>query len=379
MRKLIGILGGGAGIGLHDLHRTDDGGKSWRVVATTGKPPDWHGNLPASAYLTDMFFLDGEHGWLGDTKGGIRTTRDGGATWDVLRYLADSIDSMQFFTPDRGYMVQTQFYRRVSVLVRTMDGGRSWQPVYSLVPANPADIKVVSNDLSVAAGTITDPGAILLRAGSDPQWRQVGTLPGLKPGATVRAISFSDPQNGWALIHGGPLLRTTDGARTWRAVNPTHYAFTSMDFVDQVTGYASEQGGGSLLRTRDGGATFEVVLGSVTGARFVSRDRGWTVKSGELSATADGGATWQAVTPLPAIVREFDFQADGTGLALAGNRDALSLYATPDGGKTWTWIDLGDIKPSRIKLLGAGRAWLWDSLPHGYYSEDGFRTWKQIQ
>jgi hypothetical protein len=84
--------------------------------------------------------------------------------------------------------------------------------------------------------------------------------------------------------------------------------------------------------------------------------------------------------PVHHVVRAFDFLSDGTGVALAGNNLlTLELYATPDGGKSWTWIDPGDVKPVRVKLLGPGRAWLWDSISRGYESADGLRTWQRIQ
>jgi len=55
------------------------------------------------SYLSGLFFLDEHHGWLGEAKGGLMATNDGGNSWEHLPMLEHRVESLRFFTPERGW------------------------------------------------------------------------------------------------------------------------------------------------------------------------------------------------------------------------------------------------------------------------------------
>jgi len=150
---------------------------------------------------------------------------------------------------------------------------------------------------------------------------------------------------------------------------------SAIDILDAQISWAQwdapEQGlSGFLLRSLDGGKTWQEVTpasGYPIGSRFFALDelhawvapaaiaQGSEVEAGYIWRTADGGQTWQPSTPLqlqlqsePALMENFLPQAlyfldeqHGWAVIAVGhymNQDVLVIYATQDGGQTWTNI-----------------------------------------
>ena len=77
------------------------------------------------------------------------------------------------------------------------------------------------------------------------------------------------------------------------------------------------------------------------GVSAVSADVAWVSGSGgTVLRTLDGGATWENVAPLDADAQAFRdieaFDADTAVLLAIGTGEASRLYRTDDGGETWT-------------------------------------------
>ena len=51
------------------------------------------------------------------------------------------------------------------------------------------------------------------------------------------SIHFADPMRGWAVGRGGTILRTEDGGKTWQAVRQLAW-FESVYFTDTMRGWA---------------------------------------------------------------------------------------------------------------------------------------------
>ncbi len=133
------------------------------------------------------------------------------------------------------------------------------------------------------------------------------------PPAALHAVRFVDANEGWAAGDGGLVLRTIDGGATWER-QPTGClaSLRGLWMVDPYTGFAVGRtelpGGGSagvVLRTTDGGATWaEANLTALPGlmcVQFVDERTGFA--AGDCTdafptgvyRTADGGRTWQAL------------------------------------------------------------------------------------
>ena len=152
---------------------------------------------------------------------------------------------------------------------------------------------------------------------------------------------------------------------------------SAVDMLDAQVGWAQWDApdyglSGFLLRTLDGGQTWGEVTppsGYPIGSRFYALDaqhawaapamvaQGTEVKVGYIWHTSDGGQSWQPSASLilqmqgePALMENFlpqglFFLDEQQGWAVVSvghymNQDVLVIYATQDGGQTWT--DLAD-------------------------------------
>lgn len=236
----------------------------------------------------------------------------------------------------------------------------------------------------------------------------------------VEVFAARTPEDWWAVGEGTPHVRTSessapalrvfrsdDAGRSWRYEPETSRALSQplhdVDFpgIDRLEWYTPETAialgrlGSRLLRTTDGGVTWQAVAvplqsGGVRNhalARVGSRT--WLCgDSGHILRSEDQGANWIALEHSPFNAEDgcgaLSFLTPEDGWA-AGT--SATLWATQDGGKTWKGLPapvqpfrefLGSLPPSR--LFGIVRitprvAWLWGSSGL-FQSVDGGQSWR---
>lgn len=115
------------GIGWLDkeLYRTDDAGRSWRLVAAGGYDVRETGGMPGG-YLGDLFFLDENHGWYSEVRhGALYATADGGHSWQHLPGLAgQAVTALHFTATAFGSVLNSD--NGLQRLMTTPDGGATW-------------------------------------------------------------------------------------------------------------------------------------------------------------------------------------------------------------------------------------------------------------
>jgi len=197
----------------------------------------------------------------------IALSEDGGATWidaeiDVDRGRLTSID---FLGPSIGAAVGHALPGETPLIVRTVDGGTTWQSV----PPPPGLVE--------CGGIALDPGGSLLLTCVGAAGTAVSVLSqdGLTWGAAALgspcsvlvAIDFPSANAGYAICGGlapapGSLWKTEDGALTWTVIALPTGAGEPVDlsFIDDDRGFViSRTGeGGFLLGTEDGAGTWTV-------------------------------------------------------------------------------------------------------------------------
>ncbi len=328
---------------------TNDAGRAWRDIT----PADVSNCLEAAAcnlYYTQAFFLDASQAWLPLVKGKEEAppttlsalhTEDGGKNW--VNYKVDEFPysrtcpssrclsdiELDFVDSKNGWLVASAPLGGQSsdaFLYRTRDGGRTWIPL---------SIPIVG-------------------------WH----------------IAFLDSLNGWT--NGGKtrwisdqLLRTRDGGDSWKPVNlvlPEEYAmldgyeyqepvflsdkvgvlpvrFYKLGVGDTALGfYTTWDGGGtwSLSATIEDPnmpgvgipipwfaidkSTWYVYINNAI--QYLTHDRGQTWETFPASGLSDYGVN----------VVQFVSELEGWGIAQKGTGCCWSLFATHDGGRTWTMI-----------------------------------------
>jgi photosystem II stability/assembly factor-like uncharacterized protein len=320
---------------------TADGGSTWRDVTPPGGLGSDLGNPKGVA------FLDAQHGWVAineaftsgsDPSYGridVWRTTDGGQTWKKAQLpkavfnLGEILPPVQFDLLDatHGFAFLSGNLakgRNDSDLFWTADGGRTW-----------------SADRPTGSGNVGIEGTVSFATAND--------------GVIVNAV------------HGSGIVATHDGGRTWTDatfVPPPGLAGAQLFFgqpvyIDGRSGlvaidFQTDTGSDNhVYRTLDAGsswtdaATLPAGLFAIT---FLDQQR-WIGTNGSVVVrTTDGGRTWASspVVGLPGALESLTMVDSQRGWALVGMNVCLTfksncssrtgLYATIDGGSTWTQL-----------------------------------------
>ncbi|HEX8104224.1 MAG TPA: YCF48-related protein [Solirubrobacteraceae bacterium] len=188
-------------------------------------------------------------------------------------------------------------------VLSTEDGGVTWSGLTTGVTADLVRLRVLGPDSFVVGG-----GCVLRR--SDDGGRSFERLPfsASEAGCPAGLASFSFPssQVGYLVQSDGTVTRTDDGGKT----------FSSRTAVPATQA--------------SGGGSNPVDLG------FTSADEGVALTAGpqpRIYRTTDGARSWSVVLSAPAGLRSVTFLDAKTGYAVGENS---TLFATADGGETWT-------------------------------------------
>jgi photosystem II stability/assembly factor-like uncharacterized protein len=251
--------------------RTVDAGKTWEAQLG-GDPAD------NSAPVRELHFLDERRGWAVQGQAGVTWktlhTRDG-ESWEEIGTAPYGAHSIVFTSPLTGYLAgnPSMSVTGGGVLYRTIDGGRTWKPVFNCAA-------------KVSMGGVSQ-----------------------NVDCTFGQIRFPSPNVGYAVANRGctacgapPLLaKTTDGGETWSImIGPgvvEEDEVSAIAFLDEQTGFV----------------------------RLASK---------KLHFTTDGGETWRGIVASPGEVIQFADPTVGWGIEL-GRTDLRVAYTT-DGGKRWT-------------------------------------------
>ena len=310
---------------------SEDAGASWRQV-----------EVPTSAMLTRVFFLDDSLGWAVGHDGNILHSQDGGLTWVLQRDgLADQVQ------------------------INEQRAGRA----QSRVQALQAQLAVASEELA----------ADLEDALADAEWalenaRETMDKPIYAP--PLMDVWFATPEQGWAAGAYGTLLRTANGGRDWadwshQLDNPEELHLNGVAGDGRGALYlASEWGmvffsdnaGGSwqTLETGYDGSFFGVVINPASGSAFVYGLLGTIYRS------QDQGETWE---PVDSRVSASLFGADaaGDGVIFVGQGGTAAISG--DDGDSFTPM----IQPNRDGLFGVA------ALEDGHYVVTGEGGSRRLQ
>jgi photosystem II stability/assembly factor-like uncharacterized protein len=248
-------------LGSFSLARTTDAGASW-----TAYPPD-RGRSPA---MYGVHFLDERMGWIWTGTPAFQT-RDGGEHWAPSRLVSPQTITVAPTGADSavGYVRSD---RGVPRLVRTEDGGRSWQPVL-LPPRSGRDDSRASLAFAdrqfgwLAMETFCKsaycPMVLYASADGGRTWEErTASFPRADRSWKGTVLAFGDEQHGAAINRGGHhLLLTADGGRTWRDQSLAGLMKTvSLSYVgaSEVWVAGSDEARGVVLHSRDAGQHWEV-------------------------------------------------------------------------------------------------------------------------
>lgn len=190
-----------------------------------------------------------------------------------------------------------------------------------------------------------------------------------------------------ALVYGSPISVSGDRAVTWKSFDgkSSHIDWCAVDWTDPETRFVlalKHEAGGLLIASRDGGKSFvEVGKGHGTGWVFdnltsvVAQAKSKEQPKPHLLRTTDGGRTFEACG-------EFSPVGSNSAQALPKWRDG-TLYWLVEGGlitttdKGETWKKIGEIKEAQYgPIFGKSARHIFVLTKSGpVESTDGGTTW----
>jgi photosystem II stability/assembly factor-like uncharacterized protein len=245
--------------------------------------------------LRDVKFFDSQNGVAVGGAGQIRTTSDGGSTWQSGESVTDRrLLSVFFYNENLGWAVGEG-----GALIKTDNGGATWVAIGTNTTRVLYDVHFTSATNGIAVG---ENGLIIRTTDGGFSWQNVTS----NSVRLLRGVHFLNETHGVVVGNQTEVLLTTDGGITWSRNGVTFNGGTSAD----------------LLR-------------NLTSVHFVDESNGWTVGFlGVVWRTSDGGRTWNRQTaPQNALLNKVHF-ADVNNGWIVGNSGAI--FATINGGSTWT-------------------------------------------
>ena len=274
--------------------------------------PDWivaQGSGSCSGNYVD--FSDAKHGLVACSFSDAMVTNDGGLNWSVLPTgLSQSLVYAHAVSPTDLYLARLGLYR-------STNGGTTWTEV---------------GNLSSNFGSVFD-------------------------------MQFDGAH--LVALQGGNILYSENAGSTWQTGFPAQQDIylDELHFPTSLVGYASggitsEQGSlGSVLRTQNGGTSWTLLNfphGQITAADFSDATHGIVATiSSNVYATADAGASWQLVGPLPDSAYLTDL-VERSATHWYGVSTSGCIHETFSAGATWapSYCDSTSRARSSITLEG---------------------------
>ncbi|MEM9050638.1 MAG: YCF48-related protein [Bacteroidota bacterium] len=270
--------------------------------------------------LDDVYFHDEELGWTLNSFGDVFRTEDGGETWNQLDNLGVFLRCLKFANDSVGYTgsLEGTFGGPPSVakIFKTVDGGNNWTDLTANITPAPSGfcgLSVVDENAVFACGAFYSPARVYKSLDGGITWENIDMSP---HAVALVDLHFSDVNNGFVVgasnAGGGVILKTEDGGDTWDAVYET-MVFTDLLWkiqkLDEDNYYASVAG-----------------VSATDGARIL--------------VSNDGGNSWESK-----LVFEELTQLQGVGFidSMHGFAGGFfdGIYETTDGGDSWELIDIG--------------------------------------
>jgi photosystem II stability/assembly factor-like uncharacterized protein len=271
-------------------------------------------------------------------------------------------------------------------ITRSTDGGLTWSSIQSGGAGATYDFDSLDAQHAWCA---QDAGEMAFTSNGGAQWVR-SLVSGFDAYGKVLAVALADESTGWAAGYEpisfgslGVLSHSTDGGHTWHTqLQLTDFRFMGLAAIDTQTAIAVGSfefaGGGLILRTQNGGASWQDVTPAAVGFRdvfFLDATTGWAVGS-SIYRTTDGGTNWTKQYGTP------DSELADVSFADAQNGWAVGfanlVLHTTDGGQHWTPQDVGAQPLTAVMgVTAVSPTTAWIAGWYGFVARttDGGQTW----
>ncbi len=313
--------------------RSSDDGKTWQPARTATRDTD----------LRSVVSHPASRSWIAaGTNGRILRSTDDGKVWSLVESQLKTTFQALFVDPGT-----------LSILIGgdeglvgfSKDAGLSWRitAISMPEPATPVTGFHRFGKLLLATSAL---GRFLTSEDDALGWdlMQASTK------AFFTDCAF-DPVRGAIVMtgHNGDVLRSMDGGRTWEgseiSIDGNKNYLSAIRFDARSGSLVATGQGGTFARSTDGGAQWhkasDELVGDVRGLiDDTSRGRLWAFGGGGMILrSSDSGAHWSAArNPLEVSLREIAATAQGKVLIATGRLGAV--IRSVDGGSSWTALSV---------------------------------------
>jgi photosystem II stability/assembly factor-like uncharacterized protein len=350
-------------VGLDDagLYRSQPDGKGWTRLGIQASQPADEG-LSTAAVLSLAVSPDGTQLYAGTSARGVFASRDGGNTWQAS-FSGDYVPNLAL-DPTRPTTAIASLRTR---LVRTQDGGQSWQAlpvpwagqeVVSLLWTGPGGS--AQNDSGArAAGTLwagSGKGGVFCSQDGGATWLELEAPPaegGVLDLALAESRSPGSPQRilagTWTGIYAMPARCKTEDQQRWSYLSPS----------------LGTPNANTLLNARAG-----LLLGTRSGLfRWEPAGHSWTKLV--LRHPRGGDSPPGGVTRLLA--------SSSNPLVVYAGSAGNGLYRSQDGGLSWAKVpsdlEVG-VRDLAIGATDEASLYMVAAWERVYQSRDGGRSWQ---
>lgn len=290
--------------GIHFLNQETGfaAGENGTIMKITEDGTKWEYVEAQPFNYSDITFVTNSIGFATTFDGYLVKTNDGGLTWFVSNIYFSPLNAIAF-NGSKGAMIGDDGFIRL-----TDDGGNTWGATIPGFPAQPTNF--TEKDLF---GLFWADADNLWIVGSEGTIIKVSTLNGWEFVTSntfnnLNSLYFVNANVGYIVGDGAIVLKTTNGGLSWEGdYRPENVDFTKISFKLNIGFILGENG--IVLQTTDAGETWAQQVSNTEGDLFdlffITPQIGYmvgenqpvegTTYTSSLLKTEDGGATWNKV------------------------------------------------------------------------------------
>ncbi|MFN3560988.1 MAG: VPS10 domain-containing protein [Chloroherpetonaceae bacterium] len=323
-----------------------DSGKAYRST-TFGETWETFSLASATTRFTSLQFLDNQIGFLVGSNGTILKTTDGGTTWDSKTpAFVDNFNAVSFRDNQVGFVVGKN-----GKVQRTTNGGDTWTEIHNPAWNNKEIFSVsVKGNLVYIAG---EDGLAFKSTDAGNTWTALNFKTDSR--SNVTGVFIQSPDTVFFIGGGGFIRRTTDRDASYIWGEHELYAPLSHIFIyNHRKGWAVSDKNNVVLRTTDGGLTWQLPTGTTINATWVQTRTGsyigntlvhspfnkrviYAAGGGTVIRSNDLGETWTQIATIPNATSVHSFYVShsdsNTWIAAVGRNRVVK---TTNAGQTWT-------------------------------------------
>jgi len=357
--SLNGYISGSAGT----VMKTTDGGLSWQMVlsgyyddmqsvyfhnidtgfvigngGTVLKTLDggitWDTKASSLGILLRIYFFNTNNGYIVGREGLIARSTDQGDTWSVVRNGNEWLTGIYFISDTVGYACGYTYDGLNTVILKTQNGGNSWESLNINILGSPEDIKFTDGNTGYIVGGLS---LILKTTDSGLTWTRTPEI----LSCDFKSCSFIDNNIG-CIAGDSYIYKTTDGGTTWSDVSiPSFNSLFSVNLIGNtgfIVGGEDYYYGAVVLKSVDTGSNWNYVSegtkAHLWSIDFCNKDCGYAVGfGGTVLKTTNAGDDWTCCNTSSYDLLSVSCTDPNT--VFASGKNNLIIKST-DAGNTWT-------------------------------------------